>query len=126
MWTRTYLTWFIGGLVAYTVVLFLTLTAFAHGTVPTALRVPVALLPMVPLAVVAFAIVGAIRASDEMQRRIQFEALAFAFAFTALSTFSYGFLEVYAGLPHLSMFSVWPVMAVFWVIGRFIASRRYA
>jgi hypothetical protein len=126
MWTRTALTQFIGGLVAYTIILIASLTAFDRGIVPPGLRVPVALLPMIPLLVVAFAIVRAIRASDELQTRIQFEALAFAFALTALTTFSYGFLEVYAGLPQLNMFAVWPTMAVFWLLGRYIAQRRYA
>jgi hypothetical protein len=94
--------------------------------VPQALRAPVALLPMVPLIVVALGVMTAIRSSDEMQARIQYEALAFSFAFTAFATFSYGFLEIYAGFPHLNMFAVWPVMAAFWIIGRLVAQRRYA
>ena len=81
---------------------------------------------MVPLIAVTLAVVGTVRASDELQSRIQFEALAFAFAFTAFTTFSYGFLEIYAGFPHLNMFSVWPIMAVFWLIGLLLAKRRYA
>jgi hypothetical protein len=126
MWTRPSLTRFIGGMVAYTVVLFATVSAFGHGLVPAGLRVPVALLPMVPLILVAMGVMGAIRHSDELQARIQFEALAFAFALTAFVTFSYGFLEQYAGFPTVSMFDVWPVMAVFWIIGGVIARRRYA
>ena len=126
MWTRTSLTWFIGGLVAYAVVLYLTIGAFERHAVPEALKIPVALLPMIPLIAVTLAVVGAVRASDEMQTRIQFEALAFAFPFTAFTTFSYGFLEVYAGFPHVSMFSVWPIMALFWFIGLLLAKRRYA
>jgi hypothetical protein len=126
MWTRPHLIWFIGGLVAYTVVLFATISAFEHGLVSPGLRVPVALAPMLPLILVAIGVMGAIRQSDELQARIQFEALAFAFALTAFTTFSYGFLEVYAGFPEVNMFSVWPVMAAFWVIGGIIARRRYA
>jgi hypothetical protein len=126
MWTRTALAQFIGGFVAYAVLLMLTLTAFTRNVVPESLKVPVALVPMLPLVVVALGIMRAIRASDELQARIQFEALAFAFALTAFATFSYGFLELYAGFRHLNMFSVWPVMAVFWIVGKLIAQRRYA
>ena len=61
---------------------------------------------------------------DELQRRIQFEAIAFAFAGTALLTFSYGFVEN-VGFPHLSWFFVWPIMAILWIIGLGIATRRY-
>jgi hypothetical protein len=126
MWTRQALIQFVGGLAAYMIVLFLSIGAFQRGLVPAALRVPIALLPMLPLVAVALGIMTAIRASDEMQARIQFEALAFSFAFTAFTTFSYGFLEVYAGFPHLNMFTVWPVMGGFWMIGRLVAQRRYA
>jgi hypothetical protein len=126
MWTRTYLTWFTGGLGAYALVLFFTINAFERHAVPNVLKIPIALLPMIPLVVVTLAVVGAVRASDELQSRIQFEALSFAFAFTALTTFSYGFLEIYAGFPHLNMFSVWPTMAAFWLIGLLLAKRRYA
>jgi hypothetical protein len=126
MWTRPHLIRFIGGLLAYVAVLFATIFVFERGLVAPALRVPVALLPMVPLILVAVAVMGAIRQSDELQARIQFEALAFAFALTAFTTFSYGFLQVYAGFPEVNMFIVWPVMASFWIVGGIIARRRYA
>jgi hypothetical protein len=61
---------------------------------------------------------------DELQRKLQFEALALAFAGTALLTFGYGFLEG-VGLPRLSMFVVWPLMAALWVVGVFIGRVRY-
>ena len=59
-----------------------------------------------------------------MQRKLQLEALAMAFAGTALITFGYGFLEG-AGLPKLSMFVVWPIMAALWVIGVTVGRWRY-
>jgi hypothetical protein len=64
------------------------------------------------------------RRMDELQMRIQFEALGFAFAGTAILTFSYGFLEG-LGYPKLSMFMVWPILAVLWVVGLVLARRRY-
>ena len=39
-------------------------------------------------------------------------------------TFSYGFLEG-LGYPKLSMFTVWPILAVLWVVGLVLARRRY-
>ena len=59
-----------------------------------------------------------------MQRKLQFEALALAFAGTALITFSYGFLEG-AGFPRISMFAVWPLMAAIWFIGVMIGRLRF-
>lgn len=59
-----------------------------------------------------------------MQRRLQLEALALAFAGTALIAFGYGFLED-AGLPRLSVFVVWPLMAVLWLVGGLAGRMRY-
>jgi len=89
-----------------------------------ALKIFILLLPMIPAAAVCWSVIRQIRRVDEMQRTIQLEALAIAFAATALTTFSYGFLES-AGFPKLSMFAVWPLMAGFWIVGGVIAQRRY-
>lgn len=126
MWTRSALIPFVGGLVAYMIVLYATIAASVHGLVPASLKVPVALLPVVPLIFVGLGVLRAVRASDELQLRIQYEAIAFAFTLTAFTTFSYGFLETYAGFPHLNMFAVWPAMGVFWAIGKIVGRFRYA
>lgn len=62
---------------------------------------------------------------DEMQQRIQLEALSIAFVGTAVLCSTYGFLEN-AGLPHLEWSGfIWPVMVLLWAIGTVIACRRY-
>lgn len=104
------------GLLAYTAALFLSNVALARGIEGEALRIAIVLSPMLPAAFVCGAVVYSIRSLDELQRKLQFEALALAFAGTALLTFSYGFLEG-LGFPKLSMFVVWPLMATLWVIG---------
>jgi hypothetical protein len=64
------------------------------------------------------------RHMDELQHRIQLEALAFGFAGTAILGSAYGFL-VSAGLPEIDSSLIWPVMVVLWAIGTVIACRRY-
>ena len=83
------------------------------------------LLPVLPLVYVAWAVTRLMSDVDELQRRIQLEALAFAFGAGSLITFTYGFLQI-AGLPLLSWLFVWPVYAVCWLVGSFLAHRRYA
>ncbi|GBR01711.1 hypothetical protein GLI01_18070 [Gluconacetobacter liquefaciens] len=83
-----------------------------------------ALIPMVPGSGMCWVIVRQFHRMDELQRRIQFEALGFAFAGTAIVTFSYGFLET-VGFAKVSMFFVWGVMAVLWSLGMAVATRRY-
>jgi hypothetical protein len=84
----------------------------------------IALSPMVPAAAMAWIVLRELRRMDELQRRIQLEALGFSFAGTAILTFSYGFLEG-LGYPRLSMFTVWPILAVLWAVGLAVARRRY-
>jgi hypothetical protein len=95
-----------------------------HVSIAAPWRDVIALSPMLACAAMAWVILRELRRMDELQQRIQLEALGFAFAGTALLTFSYGFLE---GLdyPKLTMFTVWPVMAVLWVVGLAMARRRY-
>lgn len=87
-------------------------------------RYPVALAPMVPCVGIVRAVMRYLRGADELQRRIELEALAFAFAAGSLLTFSYGFLQI-VGLPDVSWMAVWPVLAACWIVGKWLAHRRY-
>ncbi|MDO8171120.1 hypothetical protein [Acetobacter tropicalis] len=108
----------------YALTVFLVMSLFDHGAVGASWQPVMALLPMVPGAGFCWVILRQFGRMDELQRRIQFEALAFAFAGTALLTFSYGFLET-VGFAKISMFSVWGIMAVLWCVGMIVAKRRY-
>lgn len=110
-------------LLVYAVVLVATRALL--GLVPDSIwRFPLALAPMVPAMFVPWVVLRRLQGLDELQRQIQLEALGFAFAGTAVITFGYGFLET-VGFPHLHGFAVWPLMAVLWIVGRFLANRRY-
>ncbi len=109
---------------AYVILLIVSLMLVTGGTVTGTMATVVSLIPMLPALGVAVAVMRQLRASDELQRRIQLEALSLAFAGTALITFSYGFLEN-VGYPKLSMFYVWPLMAVLWIIGGILSGRRF-
>lgn len=112
------------GLVAYAAMLLVSQKLLANGIETQAFRVLVALSPMLPAVFICGVIVRSIRHMDELQRKVQFEALAFSVAGTALMTFGYGFLEG-TGFPRISMFAVWPLMATIWVIGVMIAQLRF-
>ncbi len=120
---RSYFKELIAAFVAYGVVLIASI-AIINAQPEAPWRFAVALLPIIPAIGVLVGILRQMGRLDELQRRIHFEAIAFAFAGTALLTFSYGFVEN-VGLPHLSWFFVWPIMASLWVIGTGIATRRY-
>lgn len=88
-------------------------------------NVLVALLPVVPGAIVVIVALRFLSRLDELQRKIQFEALAFGFGATAILTFCYGSLQN-VGFPDLSWTWIWPLMALLWLVGLIIATRRYA
>lgn len=120
---RRYVRQFTASMVVYAVVLVgSVLLIRANPEAPW--RYAVALAPVVPVIFGVLAVVRRLRTLDELQQRIQFEALAFAFGCAAVLTFSYGFLEG-VGLPHLNWTWVLPLMALLWGVGLWLASRRY-
>jgi hypothetical protein len=123
MSNRIYFREFFTAIAAYILTLFISINLINTNNAAW-WRYIIALLPMIPAVFVLRAVIRQLARMDELQRNIQLEALAFAFGATAILTFSYGFLER-VGLPELSMFFVWPVMAVLWIIGLAIANRKY-
>ena len=89
-----------------------------------ALKLILVLTPMIGALAAAWAIMRGLWRLDEMQRRIQFDAIAMSFLGTALITFGWGFAES-AGMPRLQAFAVWPIMCVLWTIGLAISHYRY-
>ena len=124
MKSKQYLKELSATLAVYVLALLGSIELLTHVDIARPWRDLIALCPMIPAATMAWVILREMHRMDELQRRIQLEALGFAFAGTAILTFSYGFLEG-LGYPRLSMFSVWPLLAVLWVVGLAMARRRY-
>lgn len=62
---------------------------------------------------------------DELQRKIQLEALALAFIGTGILGAGYGFLLDAGVMPGDWGGFIWPAMVGLWAIGYVVASRRY-
>jgi hypothetical protein len=123
MTTRRYLAEFGGAMTLYVVVLLGTawvLNAYPEGQ----WRYAVAVLPVLPVVLVLWAVQRAMARMDELQRRVQLEGVVFASVVTGVVTFTYGFLEG-VGLPHLNYIWVLPFMFALWGIGTAVAGRRY-
>ena len=84
----------------------------------------IAFLPIVPSIFAMLAFLRFFRGLDEMQRRIQFEAVAFSFLGTCLITLTWAFQQN-AGLPRFDVSFVAPLLIMLWGIGLGIAKRRY-
>jgi hypothetical protein len=88
------------------------------------LRFPIALLPVIPVIFLILAFMRFLAGIDELQQKIQLQAIGFAAGTTGLLTFAYGFLEL-AGFPEFSTFLIFPMMIMFWGLGLAFVSRRY-
>jgi len=121
--SRAYLIEFGGAMAAYVVMLIVAITVLnAH---PQAVWRPlVALAPVIPAIFAVFAFVRFLRRMDELQRRIQLEALGLSFAVSGILTFAYGFLEL-TGFPQLNLIWIFPGMIMLWGLGLVVATRRY-
>jgi hypothetical protein len=112
------------GFAVYAVVAFAAM--WAVGKYPLGeWRIVVALTPILPVLFIARSIVRMLSSCDELQIRIHFESLAFAFVGTLLLTLSFGFLQDLAGVPTANWIWVWPLMGTLFFIGKRIAKRKY-
>ena len=115
----------LGGALILYAVLLIGANELERGVQPVGnLKLAINLVPMIGMVAAAWVILRGLWRMDEMQRRIQFDAIAIAFLGTALITFGWGFAEG-AGLPHLRAFVVWPIMGTLWGLGMVFAQRRY-
>lgn len=81
-------------------------------------------LPLPAVIAVVFVVGGYLLRTDELQARIQLQALSLAFAAGSAITFTYGLMGL-AGAPVISWLFVWPVYAACWAICFVIVRRRY-
>jgi hypothetical protein len=98
-----------------------------NAQLPEGLRILVALAPLVPFAFFLAFILAGIRSMDELQRRIQLEALAIAFPLAILFFMLLGLLELAVPLSpdDWSYRHTWSYLPLFYFIGLAIAARRY-
>ena len=113
--------------------LFLVLFFAARGLLEleglsTAIRVALALLPLPAFLWFLWTFITGVREADELERRIQLEALAVAFPLTLVLIMTLGLLQIAVPLSpdDWSYRHIWPTLYVFYVLGLSWARRRYA
>jgi hypothetical protein len=90
----------------------------------TALEKPMVFLPILPAAIATWAFFAMLRDADELERRINYQALGLAFTITFAACLAYSLLED-LGLPPISSFWWWFILAISWGVGLTVYSRRY-
>jgi hypothetical protein len=90
-------------------------------------RIALAMLPLPAFVWFIWEFTRAVSEADELERRIQLEALAVAFPLTLLLIMTLGLLQVAIELPKedWSYRHIWPLVYVFYLVGLTRARRRY-
>ena len=87
-------------------------------------QVLIALAPSIPAVLLGLSIASAIAQLDELQRRIQLEAIGIAFGGSVIITYGYALL-VQVGVPELSWMFVPLLMLLLWGIGKIWTMWKY-
>lgn len=98
---------------AYVVSLFGSILILKRFELPQIAQIVIAIMPVAPIIAVIIAITRALRDSDELQQKVQYNAIMFSAVGTGLVTFSYGLLEN-VGFPPFPTICVLPVMFMLW------------
>ncbi|HQX16639.1 MAG TPA: hypothetical protein PLA27_09470 [Anaerolineales bacterium] len=109
---------------SYVVLLIASISVLTNFELPKSAQVIVTLIPVIPTVFVVIAVMRALRDSDELQQKIQLQAVTFSAIVTGLITFSYGFLEN-VGFPRFPTLFVFPLMILLWGIGAGIFAGKY-
>lgn len=120
---KRYLKEFLSSMAGYTVLVPVSIRLL-KGHEHTPLGYAIAFLPIIPSALAVWAFMRMFRGLDELQRRIQLEAVAFSFLATCLITLTWAFQQN-AGLPRFDVSWVAPLLILLWGLGLGIAKRRY-
>jgi hypothetical protein len=108
---------------AYLVVLVaVTVWGGLHGHSPA--RFALAVLPAIPAAGVAWAVLRHVRRIDDYQRRILLEGVAMGFALAMLAAITLGLLAAAGLVVPGSAWIIYGIGMVSWAIGSGVASRR--
>ena len=93
----------------------------------TSARIAIALVPLPFFAWMLVEFVRSVSDGDELERRIQLEALAVAFPLTLFLLMLLGLLQIAVPLPpdDWSYRHIWPFLFVFYLVGIQRARRRY-
>jgi hypothetical protein len=122
---RLVLALLVAWLVSYFAVRF---TLEATRQLPGGARLAMAFIPTPLFALFLWNFIKSIRAADELERRIQLEALAIAFplALVLITTLGLAQRAVALNFQDWSYNHVWPMLAVFYLAGVTIARKRYS
>ena len=125
---RRYLREFLPAMAVYVVTVFLSIWLLKRGVDQPGLRALIALLPVPAIGMALRAIIRYIRDVDELQQRIELEAISFATAFVSMVYITGGFLQLakVIDIPSgVAMIWVFPMICVSYGLAKMVVERRF-
>lgn len=110
---KRYMKEFFWSILAYVIVLIVSITILKITKFWHPIQALIALLPVIPIIFVILSIMRGVRDSDELQQKVQYNAIMFSAVATGFITFSYGLLEN-VGFPPFPTIWVLPTMFILW------------
>lgn len=125
---RRYLREFLPPMLAYVLLVWLSVWLLKRIDGPVLARALIAILPVPPVALAVRAIVRYIRDADELQRRIELEAASFTTAAVSLLYLTGGFLQsakVIDIAGEVAMLWLLPLICLGYGLAKIVIARRY-
>ncbi len=111
--------------VLYSAAVFGGAFAIRNEALPQWAAILAALAPLLPALLMLRAYAIFLNGIDEFQRRIQTDAMLIAAGVVGFGSFAYGFLEEWAGFPHLPLIWVFPALIGIWGLAACVLRLRY-
>jgi hypothetical protein len=121
---RRYLLEFLIGMALYSVLLVVSVRTLRHHHVGGIAGIAIALLPMLGVLGVVYAIVHFTAGMDELRRRVTVDSAAIAAVAGGVITLGLGFLAN-AGVPPVNMIYAFPIIIAAWGCALIFFWRRY-
>jgi hypothetical protein len=109
----------------YAVLLLACAYAIKHAAPSEPVRIALALIPTLPVIWVMWSVYVFLEHADELQRRVHLTSLSMAAGVTAFLALTYGFLEDFAGFPHIPAWWTFVIIDVVWGATGCVLWRRY-
>lgn len=125
---RRYLRALWPALIGYSLTLFLSLWLIRQGIASLPLRAAVAVLPVLPIALMMGAALRYLREIDELQRRIETEAIGIGSLLVSLLYFAGGLLQKAKVIEldaAMAMLWVFPLLCAVYGIAKIVLTKRY-
>lgn len=120
-YTRHFLFW----MMVYAVTVIATSYIHNHMDLPVSARIALALTPVLPTLMALREFIIFFRAMDEVQARIEAEAILIAAGVVGFGSFAWGWVELWMELPFIPMIWILPALIASWGVARFFVSRRF-